>query len=167
MTDGGVSYAAIGLTSGLLRVLALLVLVALLVLAIATRRRYPRSAPLVILGFAALVLDNLLALVWSFAAPAVGSSAGVSVYRLSLLVVDVLTALIGLAGLALLGVALFLRRPPEQQPAAPAPAGPPPVPYYGTQPNPPQPGPAGPPPPPPAQPGPGGTTPLWPGTPPN
>ena len=164
MTESGVSYASIALVGGVFRVLALLVLVALLVLAIVTRKRFPRSAPFLVLGFAALVLDNLIGLVWSFAGPALG--AGASGYRLGLLAVDVVAGLISLAGLALLGVALFLRRPPEQ-PTAPPPAGPPPVPYYGTQPNPAQPGPAGPPPPPPAQPGPGGPAPLWPGTPPN
>jgi hypothetical protein len=163
-----VSYTSIALTGGVFRLLALLVLVALLVLAIVTRRRYPRSAPFLVLGFAALVLDNLIGFVWSFAGPALGASG--PGYRLGLLAVDVVAGLISLAGLALLGVALFLRRPPEQPaapPAGPPAAGPPPVPYYGTQPNAPQPGPAGPPPPPPAQPGPGGAAPLWPGTPPN
>jgi hypothetical protein len=160
-------YAAIGLTSGAMRLVELLALVALLVLAIVTRRRYPRSAPFLVLGFAALVLDNLIGLVWSFAEPAIvageRSAAG---YQLSMIAVDVLTGLVGLAGLVLLGVALFLRRPPEV-PAAPPVAGPPPVPYYGTQPNVGQPGPAAPPPPPPAQPGQGPAAPLWPGTPPN
>jgi hypothetical protein len=161
------SYAAIGLTSGAMRLIELLALVALLVLAIVTRKRHPRSAPFLALGFAALLLANLIGLVWSFAEPAIVSAGGgAASYQASMIAVTVVTGLASLAGLALLGVALFLRRPPEV-PAAPPVAGPPPVPYYGTQPNAGQPGPAAPPPPPPAPPGQGPAAPLWPGTPPN
>lgn len=155
------SNAALSSIVGGFRVLILLVLAGLLVLTIVTWKRYPRTALFVLLGFAAFALGNLVGLATPFLASGIRLA---DTYGVFLTVVNALASLLDVAGLGLLGVALFLRRPTEEpaQPPA-APSQPPAAPYYGMQPTAPQPSPAGPPPPPPAQPGPGGPMPLWPG----
>jgi hypothetical protein len=151
-----VSGTTMATAIGIFRVLLLLVLAGLSVLTIVTWKRYPRTALFVLLGFVALAVSVLLGL-----ASGLVLGAGAALYVVT--VVDVTTTVLEIAGLGLLGVALFLRRPAE--PAGPAgPAGPTmDKTYYGAQPQAPAPGPVGPPPPPPAQPGPGGPQPLWPG----
>jgi hypothetical protein len=153
-----VSYGSLSIFAESSRLLVLLVLIALVVLCVVFWKRLGRGALFAILGFAALLIGNLLSMILTIVLPRVTAGAD---YRTALAAEYVVTAVLDLAGLALLGATLFVltvRRQPAPQPPAP---------YYGTQPNAPQPGPAAPPPPPPAQPGPEGPTPLWPGTPPN
>ncbi len=104
------------LSSIFLAFLALIGFVAAFVLSVVTRRRYPRTAPMLQLGLAGLTLDRLLPVLVN----AYRMAGGASVDEVRS-VVNAVALLCLLAGLVLLVLALFARRPAENPPSQPPP----------------------------------------------
>jgi hypothetical protein len=122
----------------LFALLALVGTVVALILSIVTRRRYPRTTPLLQLGLAGLVLDRLLPVFYNGYVTAGGGGPLATIRE----TVNLFAELAMAVGIVLVIVALFVRRPAENPPgpaAPPAPVRPPYQPGWQQQPPPPQP----------------------------
>jgi hypothetical protein len=110
-----------------LAALVLIGFVAAFVLSVVTRRRYPRTAPMLQLALAGMTLDRLLPVLVN----AYQMAGGASVADVRL-VVDIVAMLCLLAGLVLLVLTLFARRAAETPPSR---HQPPPPAYQRRQPG--------------------------------